>query len=66
MFVKKLTHIHMVVYTWWSWYICKGEEVRVIVDQLGKEKETKQVTGSDRTLRSAATGHWLVSPVMCS
>ena len=27
-FVKMLTHIHMVVYTWWCWYICKEEEVR--------------------------------------
>ena len=29
---EKLTHIHMVVYTWWCWHICKGEEV-------GDEKE---------------------------
>ena len=34
-----LTHIHMVVYTWWCWHICKGEEVGVDVDQLGEEKE---------------------------
>ena len=27
MIVKRLTHIHMVVYTWWCWHICKGEEV---------------------------------------
>ena len=32
MIVKMLTCIHMVVYTWWCWYICKGQEV-------GKEKE---------------------------
>ena len=30
--VKMLTHIHMAVYTWWCWHICKGEEV-------GEEKE---------------------------
>ena len=24
MIVKKLTHIHMVVYTWWCWHIYKG------------------------------------------
>ena len=24
MFVKMLTHMHMVVYTWWCWHICKG------------------------------------------
>ena len=32
MIVKMLTHIHMMVYTWWCWHICKGEEV-------GDEKE---------------------------
>ena len=47
-----LTHIHMVVYTWWCWHIYKGEEVRVETDQLGEETETKQVTVSDRTLAS--------------
>ena len=36
-----LTHIHMVMYTWWCWHICKGEEVRVDEDQLGEEKEAK-------------------------
>jgi hypothetical protein len=34
-----LTHIHMLVYTWWCWHICKGEVVRVETDQLGEEKE---------------------------
>jgi hypothetical protein len=29
MIVKILTHIHMVVYTWWCWHICKGEEVEL-------------------------------------
>ena len=36
---EKLTHIHMVVYTWWYWHICKGEEVRVVVNQLREEKK---------------------------
>ena len=38
---EKLTHIHMVMYTWWCWHICKGEEVGVDVDQLGEETEAK-------------------------
>ena len=42
MFVKMLTHIHMVVYTWWCWHIYKGEEVGVDVDQLGDETEAKR------------------------
>ena len=32
MIVKMLTHIHMVVYTWWGWHIYKGDEVGVDVD----------------------------------
>jgi len=27
-----LTHIHMVLFTWWCWHICKGERVGVDVD----------------------------------
>ena len=41
MIVKMLTHIHMVVCTWWGWHIYKGDEVRVDVDQLGEEMEAK-------------------------
>ena len=36
-----LTHIHMVVYTWWCWHIYKGEEVGVDVDQLGEGTEAR-------------------------
>ena len=31
-----LTGMHMVVYTWWCWHICKGEGVGV--DQLEEER----------------------------
>ena len=33
-----LTHLHLVVYTWWCWHICKGEVVGVELDQLGEER----------------------------
>ena len=39
MFVKMLTHIHIVVYTWWCWHIYKGEVVGVDVDQLGEARK---------------------------
>jgi len=32
-----LTDMHMVVYTWWCWHICKEKGVGVDVDQLGEE-----------------------------
>ena len=41
MIVKMLTHIHMVVYTWWCWYIYKGDEVGVDVDQLSEGTEAR-------------------------
>ena len=43
MIVKMLTHIHMVVYTWWCWYIYKGDEVGVDVDQLSVGMEVRRV-----------------------
>ena len=36
--VKMLTHMHMVLFTWCFWHICKGEGVGVDVDQLGKQE----------------------------
>ena len=38
MIVKMLTHIHMVVYTWWCWHIYKGDEVGVDVDHSAMEQ----------------------------
>ena len=34
MIVKMQTHMHMVLFTWCCWHICKGERVGVDVDQL--------------------------------
>jgi hypothetical protein len=48
--MKMLTHIHIVVYTWWCWHIYKEEGVGVETDQLGEETEAKWVTGGDKTL----------------
>ena len=46
MIVKMLTHIHTVVYTWWCWHICKGDEVGVDVDQLGDGMVVRRVRNS--------------------
>ena len=43
MIVKMLTHIHIVVYTWWCWNIYKGDEVGVDGDQLGDGMEVRRV-----------------------
>ena len=39
MIVKMLTHMHMVLFTWWCWHICKGKRDRVDVDQLWEAKK---------------------------
>ena len=46
MIVKMLTHIHMVVYTWWCWHIYKGDEVGVDVNQLDDETKARRVRNS--------------------
>ena len=56
MIVKMLTHIHMVVYTWWCWHIYKGDEVGVDVDQLGDETEARRVRNSTGGQSDGATG----------
>jgi hypothetical protein len=42
--MKMLTHLHLMVYTWWCWHICKGEVVGVELDQLGEEKTVFRCT----------------------
>ena len=37
-----LTDMHMMVYTWWCWHICKGKGVGVDVDQLEEERKVFQ------------------------
>ena len=39
MIVKMLTHMHIVVFIWWCWHICKGERVGVDVDHLWEAKK---------------------------
>ena len=56
MIVKMLTHIHMVVYTWWCWHIYKGDEVGVDVDQLGEETKIRKVPQSGPDFGHAVTG----------
>ena len=39
MIVKKLTHMHIVLFTWCCWHICKGKGVEVDVDRLGEARK---------------------------
>ena len=56
MIVKMLTHIHMMLYTWWCWHIYKGEEVGVDVDQLGKETPPAECPPVECGQSDGATG----------
>ena len=71
---EKLTHMHMVMYTWWCWHIYKGNEVGVDVDQLGDETVARRVGNStgalyrkDRVPQSGpdsghtVTGRWVAA-----
>ena len=44
MITKMLTRLHMMVNTWWSWHICKGEVIGVDTDQVGEEKKKKSAS----------------------
>ena len=48
MFVKMLTDMHMVVYTWWCWHIYKGEGADVDVDQLEQERKAFRCSPNTR------------------
>ena len=39
MIVKMLTCMHLVLFTWCCWHICKEEGVGVDVDQLGEARK---------------------------
>jgi len=39
MFMKMLTHLHMVVYTWWCWHICKEKVLELILINLEKREK---------------------------
>ena len=41
MFVKMLTHLHMVVYTWWCWHIYKGGGVPRVERGVGAFEKIK-------------------------
>jgi hypothetical protein len=55
-----LTHMHMVLFTWWCWRICKGERVGVDVDQLW---ETRKFFGFLRKL--GCLFEWITALIHC-
>ena len=48
MIVKMLTHMHIVLFTWCCWHICKGESVGVDVDQLGEARKVLRCSPDTR------------------
>ena len=48
MIVKMLTHMHLVLFTWSCWHICKGECVGVDVDQLREALKAFRCTPETR------------------
>jgi hypothetical protein len=52
MIVKMLTHLHIMLYNWWCWHICKGEVVGGDLDQVRQEKEKKSASYGCPRVRS--------------
>ena len=48
MIVKMLTHMHMALFTWCCWHICKGKGVGVDVDQLGEGRKAFRCSPNTR------------------
>ena len=47
-----LTHMHMVLFMWWCWHICKGEGVGVDVDQLVAKRNVGRMVRQYNSLLS--------------
>ena len=50
MIVKMLTHIHMVMYTWWCWHIYKGGGVCRVEMGLGPSLPPAELARQDSAL----------------
>jgi hypothetical protein len=69
MIEKKLTHLHMVIYTWWCWHICKGGGVWALSWEWNtyfplrrrQEKEAKSWEKHSSDASCGCTGRWLQS-----
>ena len=61
MIVKMLTHIHMMVYTWWCWHIYKGDGVGVDVEQFSEEMELTKVPLCGSDSGHTVTGRWVAA-----
>ena len=46
--VKMQTHMHMVLFTWCCWHICKGERVGVDIYQLEETKKAFRCSSKNR------------------
>ena len=40
MIVKMLTHMHMVLFTWWCWHICKEKVLELLLINLWEKEMT--------------------------
>ena len=66
MIVKMLTHMHMVLFTWCCWHICKGEGVGFDVDQLGEGRKVFRCSPETRLdLGVGWTLEWNTALIHC-
>ena len=60
MIVKMLTHIHMVVYTWWCWHIYKGGGVCKVEMGLGPSLTPAEQARRDSALSEQWNAYFLL------
>ena len=63
MFVKMLTHLHMVVYTWWCWHIYKGGGVPRVERGVGFSLPPAELARRDSALFEKMKCIFSIAPV---
>jgi len=63
MFVKMLTHLHMVVYTWWCWHFYKGGGVPRVERGVGSSLPPAKLARRDSVLLRKLTVKFSIAPV---
>jgi len=58
--VKMLTHLHIVVYTWWCWHICKGGSVPRVERGMGSFLPPAEIARRDSVLLRKLSAYFLL------
>jgi hypothetical protein len=57
-----LTHMHMVMYTWWYWHICEGDGVWAVKRGLGSSLPPSELAKRDSGIFLAMKHLFSIAP----